>query len=380
MLCTWMLVGEMRAVISGCELLRNARRHHDTAGKVCGPPGSLAAWADGVCAALQPHGFTAADVGAMVVRRPPLLEWQPASILGCFQAMCAALISPMCAGTTDSAAAVRRACRSYPRAMLSSGTLPALLESYVAAGVACSEDRARALLLSSPAAMNASEHRPWQVRAAIDAAGAPAEAAWPALRGNYSIESRVLPRLLWHCQLPCAPLPDSRRALASSDRKTTFETCCSHFSIRHMVCVDVAAGRLWFCNSKNAMCRLDAASIDLRHLFHPGDEWLDGKSGLAHRYTLWRASAAGGRAISDAVAAWKRLLAERGVGLPQNASQQFTIEHCKETDALCACRYTRTQDTERAVARAGGHCGLAHLSRRRPRRRYRSAHGRHQNA
>ena len=67
--------------------------------------------------------------------------------------------------------------------------------------------------------MTASEHRPGQVRAAVDVAGAPAEAAWPALRVSYNIEGRVLPRLLWHCQLPCAPLTASRSATASLDSK-----------------------------------------------------------------------------------------------------------------------------------------------------------------
>ena len=134
---------------------------------MCGPPGSLAAWADGVCAALQPHGFTAADVGAMAVRHPLLLKYQPSVILGCFQALCAALIPPARAGTADGAAAVRRACVACPGAILNSGTLPALLESYVAAGVARSEDHARDLLLSSPEAIKATRHRPWQVCAAF---------------------------------------------------------------------------------------------------------------------------------------------------------------------------------------------------------------------
>ena len=195
-------------------LLRNARSQPSTAGKVCGPPGSLVAWADGVCAALQPHGFTAADVGTMAVRYPLLLTCQPSGIFECFQVMCAALMPSVGSGAADGAAVVRRACVSEPETMHSSGTLPALLEGYVAAGVARSKDHARALLLSSPAAMTASRHRPGQVRAAVDAAGAPAEAAWPALRTSYSIEGRVLPRLLWHCQLPCAPVVDSMSALA----------------------------------------------------------------------------------------------------------------------------------------------------------------------
>ena len=187
-------------------LLRNARCDVRTAGKVCGPPGSHVAWADGVCAALQPHGFTAADVGAMAVRHPLLLSCQPAYVVECFQAMCAALIPPARAGTADGAAGVRRACVALPPAMLSSRALPALLESYVAAGVARSEDHARDLLLSSPEAIKATRHRPWQVCAAFEAAGAPAEATWPALRVNVNIEGRVLPRLLWHYQLPCAPV------------------------------------------------------------------------------------------------------------------------------------------------------------------------------
>ena len=195
-------------------LLRNARCDVRTAGKVCGPPGSHVAWADGVCAALQPHGFTAADVGAMAVRHPLLLSCQPAYVVECFQAMCAALIPPARAGTADGAAGVRRACVALPPAMLSSRALPALLESYVAAGVARSEDHARDLLLSAPSAMTASRHRPGQVRAAVDAAGALAEAAWLALRGGYSIEGRVLPRLLWHCQLPCAPVVENMGVLA----------------------------------------------------------------------------------------------------------------------------------------------------------------------
>ena len=179
---------------------------------MCGPPGCLVAWADGVCAALQPHGFTAADVGAMTVRHPLLLSCQPAYVVECFQAICVALMPPARAGTADGASAMRSACVSFPPAMLKSGTLPALLEGYVAAGVARNEDHARDLLLSAPSAMTASRHRPGQVRAAVDAAGAPAEAAWPALRVIVSIEGRVLPRLLWHCQLPCAPVVDSMSA------------------------------------------------------------------------------------------------------------------------------------------------------------------------
>ena len=187
---------------------------------MCCPPGSLCAWADGVCSALQPHGFTAADVGAMAVRYPRLLTCQPAVILGGFQALCAALNSPERSGTADGAAAVRRACMAYPPALLNARTLPALLESYVAAGVARCEDHARALLLLKPSAMYASEHRPGRVRAAVEAAGAPAEAAWLALRGGYSIEDRVLPRLLWHCQLPCAPFADNKSATPSSNSRT----------------------------------------------------------------------------------------------------------------------------------------------------------------
>ena len=123
---------------------------------MCGPPGSLVAWADGVCTALQPHGFTAADVGTMAVRYPLLLTCQPSGIFECFQAMCVVLNPPARAGTADDSAAVRSACVSHPPAMFISGTLPALLESYVAAGVARNEDRARELLLSAPSAMCAS--------------------------------------------------------------------------------------------------------------------------------------------------------------------------------------------------------------------------------
>ena len=110
--------------------------------------------------------------------------------------------------------------------MHSSATLPARLESYVAAGVVCNEDQARALLLSSPSAMTASSHRPWQVRAAVDAAGAPAEAAWPALRVNHSIEGRVLPRLLWHRQLPCAPVLYCWTAFVSMPRHPVPKRSC----------------------------------------------------------------------------------------------------------------------------------------------------------
>ena len=60
-------------------------------------------------------------------------------------------------------------------------------------------------------------------------------------------------------------------------------------------------------------CSAGEVAVPLASLFHGSDEWLDGESGLNNRYTLWRASAAGGRAICDAVATWKRLLADRGV-------------------------------------------------------------------
>ena len=63
----------------------------------------------------------------------------------------------------------------------------------------------------------------------------------------------------------------------------------------------------------SAPCSAGEDAVPLTRLFHGSDEWLDGESGLTNRYTLWRASATGERAISDAVAAWKRLLADRGV-------------------------------------------------------------------
>ena len=61
-----------------------------------------------------------------------------------------------------------------------------------------------------------------------------------------------------------------------------------------------------------AMCSAGEDVVPLKSLFHGSDEWLDGKSGLKNRYTLWLVSSAGGRAIRDAVATWKRLLADRG--------------------------------------------------------------------
>ena len=73
------------------------------------------------------------------------------------------------------------------------------------------------------------------------------------------------------------------------------------------------------------MCRPDAAAVPLTSLFHPSDAWLDSQSNMTDRYTLWRASEAGRRAISDAVAAWKHLLAERGASSPRNAPQGFSI-------------------------------------------------------
>ena len=69
------------------------------------------------------------------------------------------------------------------------------------------------------------------------------------------------------------------------------------------------------------MCSAGEKTVSLTRLFHGSDAWLDGESGLGNRYTLWRASSAGGRAISDAVASWKRLLADRGMLLVKGSSE-----------------------------------------------------------
>ena len=185
------------------QLLRGARRDVRTAGKLCGAPGSLVAWADGLCTVLQPHGFTMEDVAAMLTREPQMLTGQPSVWLSQFEALCTALLPPAEVGTAGRAEAVRRACVSAPRCLLSAGTVPELVESLAASGVVSSKDEARAFLLTFPAVMAASPRRPWQVCAAVEAVGVAErrtedEAARECLRCCYSIEGRVIPRLLWY--------------------------------------------------------------------------------------------------------------------------------------------------------------------------------------
>ena len=79
------------------------------------------------------------------------------------------------------------------------------------------------------------------------------------------------------------------------------------------------------------MCSAGEDAVPLTGLFHPSDDWLDGKSGLKNRYTLWRASAAGGRALSIAVATWERLLADRGVLFVRGLVRTRTVPE------VCGC-------------------------------------------
>ena len=79
------------------------------------------------------------------------------------------------------------------------------------------------------------------------------------------------------------------------------------------MCIRDSASASVLALDNSATCSAGEGAVPLTRLFHGSDEWLDGESGLTNRYTLWRASATGGRAIRDAVAAWKRLLADRGV-------------------------------------------------------------------
>ena len=188
------------------QLLRGARRLVLTAGKLCGAPGSLVAWADGLCTALQPHGFTTEDVAAMLTREPHTVAYQPSVWLSNFEALCRALLPPEQVGTAGGAEAVRRACLSAPGSLFNAGTVPDLLVSFVASGAVDSKDKARAFLLQSPAVMHAAPQRPWQVCAAVEAVGVAErrtadEAASFCLRCRYNIERRFIPRLLWyeHC-------------------------------------------------------------------------------------------------------------------------------------------------------------------------------------
>ena len=188
------------------QLLRGARRESKTAGKLCGARGSLVAWADGLCTALQPHGFTTADVAVMLAREPRMLTSQPSATHSQFEALCTALLPPAEVGTAGGAEAVRRACVTAPECLRSAGTVPELLESLAASGVVDSTDSARTFLLRFPSVMSASPPRPWQVCAAVEAVGVAErrtadEAAHECLRSGYSIEKRLIPRLLWyeHC-------------------------------------------------------------------------------------------------------------------------------------------------------------------------------------
>ena len=188
------------------QLLRGARRESKTAGKLCGARGSLVAWADGLCTALQPHGFTTADVAVMLAREPRMLTSQPSATHSQFEALCTALLPPAEVGTAGGPEAVRRACVSAPPCLMSAGTVPELLESLAASGVVGNKDEAHAFLLRFPTAMTASPQRPWQVCAAVRAVGVAErrtadEAARACLQFGLSIETRLIPRLLWyeHC-------------------------------------------------------------------------------------------------------------------------------------------------------------------------------------
>ena len=188
------------------QLLRGARRNVRTAGKLCGAPGSLVAWADGLCTVLQSHGFTTEDVAVMLARYPQITNWSPSALPSQFEALCTAILPPAKVGTAGGAEAVRRACVTAPACLMSAGTVPELVESLAASGVVSNTDKARALLLRFPTVMHSSPQRPWQVCAAVDAVGVAErrtadEATRECLRWCYSIERRLIPRLLWyeHC-------------------------------------------------------------------------------------------------------------------------------------------------------------------------------------
>ena len=188
------------------QLLRGARRDVRTAGKLCGAPGSLVAWADGLCTALQPLGFTTEDVAVMLAKQPYLVASQPSTLLSQLEALCASLLPPAKVGTAGGTQAVRRACVTAPVCLTTAGTVPELLESLAASGVVGNKDEAHAFLLRFPTAMTASPQRPWQVCAAVRAVGVAErrtadEAARACLQFGLSIETRLIPRLLWyeHC-------------------------------------------------------------------------------------------------------------------------------------------------------------------------------------
>ena len=221
-----------RGCVQRGQLLRGARHKSTSAGKLCGAPGSLVAWADGLCTALQPHGFTAEDVAIMLSRAPFMVASQPSAWLSQFEALCAALLPPAKVGMAGSAEAVRRACMSAPVGMMSAGTVPELLESLAASGVVSSRDKARAFLLRCPDVMLASPQRPWQVCAAVEAVGfaerrTADEAARAGVRIRCSIKRCLIPRLLWYeycggqiayveAGKGCVPLPMPLPSLVNS--------------------------------------------------------------------------------------------------------------------------------------------------------------------
>ena len=110
------------------------------------------------------------------------------------------------------------------------------------------------------------------------------------------------------------------------------------------------------------MCSAGEESVNLTGLFHPSDNWLDGESELKNRYTLWRASSAGGRAISDAVATWKRLLADRGVIFAPGLFRARKIREacrCEVRSATGMCRYSPCEATAGERRGRGGHRAAA---------------------
>ena len=188
------------------QLLRGTRHDSTATGKLCGAPGNLVAWADGLCTALQPHGFTAEDVAVMLARYPLITTWSPSALLSQFEALCTALLPPADVGAAGCAEAVRCACVSAPRGLTSAGTVPELLESLAASGIVSNKDKARAFLLRRPDAMHTCPQRPWQVCAAVEAVGfaerrTADEAACAGVGIRYSIKRRLIPRMLWyqHC-------------------------------------------------------------------------------------------------------------------------------------------------------------------------------------
>ena len=226
------------------QLLRGTRHDSTATGKLCGAPGNLVAWADGLCTALQPHGFTAEDVAVMLARYPLITTWSPSALLSQFEALCTALLPPADVGAAGCAEAVRCACVSAPRGLTSAGTVPELLESLAASGVVDSTDSARALLLRCPDVMLAAPQRPWQVCAAVEAVGVAErrtadEAALACLRSRYNIETRLIPRLLWYehnggeisvakAGKGCVPLPIPSSSLVHSAGVTSLRVLPVH--------------------------------------------------------------------------------------------------------------------------------------------------------